>query len=177
MEQPAGSNRNIADDREPRPISGSMENFLPNELTAVTFKINKYGLTGGAIAGVSVLFLICVYFFYGRSTVDSPPASPYNLSSHEIELLKGQATQGDCEAARSLARYYFDVALSLKGGTEWQRVAAANCPDEGSKVDLAWLLIHYKTDSASDKEIADLIERIRATNPARAAELEDELKK
>lgn len=143
----------------------------------MTFKINKYGLLGGAVASVSVLFLICIYFFYGRSTIESPPASPHNLSSHEIERLKGQATQGDCEAARSLARYYFDVALSLKSGTEWQRVAAANCPDEGAKVDLARLLIHYKTDSAADKEIADLIEKIRATNPARATELEDEFKK
>src|SRR5437762_1327126 len=126
----------------------------------MTFKIGRYGLKGKAIAGVSVLFLICVCFFYARSAVKPPRALTYDLSPHEIERLKGQAARGDCEASRSLARYYFDVALSLKSGTDWQRVATANCPGEESKVDLVRLLIHYKTDSAADKEIADLIEKI-----------------
>ena len=152
-----------------------METFLPDALTTMLFKTNKLTLTGSVIAVIVVLSVI--YLFNGRVNREPSRPSPDHLSPQDLARLKNQSAQGDCAAARSLARYYFDVASSLKSGIEWQRVAAAHCPDTETQVDLARVLMHYKTDSSSDAEIADLIERIRATDPVRASELDRELKK
>jgi len=140
-------------------------------------KVTKYGLVGGGLTCLLLASAVYFRFFNTVSKADSPGGSPYSLSIEDIDRLAGRAKRGDCEAAKGLTRYYFDVASSLKNGTQWQRIAATNCPDVDTQVDLARLLIHYRTDSAGDREIADLIEKIRALDPARAAEVEAEFRK
>jgi hypothetical protein len=147
--------------------------------------MRKYGLLGGVISIVCAMAIIFFYLHCRRPAVASPPGpqhnltsynlSPYDLSPADAVRLEARATGGDCKAAEILTRYYFDVALDLYTGIKWARIAAKRCPDAEDKMELGFILVHYKSDPKIAAEVADLIVQIRKTSPARAAELKDEL--
>ena len=143
--------------------------------------MRKYGLIAGAILIACFIGVASVYLHAGRPTVANPPRiqhalSPYDLSADDLVILKTEATGGDCKAAEILTRYYFDVAQDpYGGGLKWVRVAAKNCPDTRSKVELAVFLMHSKNDPKAAAEIAGLIVQIQKTDPYTAAEFKREL--
>ena len=147
--------------------------------------MRKYGLIVGAISIVCFIAAISVYLHARRPAVASPPGlqhkllsynlSPYDLPSDAVEPLKAGALGGNCQAAKILTRYYFEVLQDFYGGIRWVRVAAKNCPDAGAKMELGMILVHYKSDPKAAAEVADLIVQIRKTSPAWADELQGEL--
>lgn len=149
--------------------------------------MRKYIPLGGAISVVCSIAIVFLYLHAKRPVAASPPGlqhkllsynlSPYNLSPDDIEPLKAGALGGNCQAAKVLTRYYFDVLLDLYGGIKWVRVAAKNCPDVAPKMELGMMLVHYKSDPKVAAEVADLIVQIRKTNPAQADELQLEFER
>ena len=142
----------------------------------------KYGLLGGAISLVCIAALL--FYLHARMPVGAKPPefqqrllllSPYELPSDAVEPLKAGALSGNCKAAEILTRYYFDVRQEFYSGLKWVRVAAKNCPDEGAKMELGMILVHYKGDPKAAAEVADLIVQIRKTSPVRADALQFEL--
>ncbi|MDB5936470.1 MAG: hypothetical protein JWQ01_3814 [Massilia sp.] len=103
------------------------------------------------------------------------PASDYAIRADEIEHLKLQARNGDCQAAQRLGAYYMNYKLDYNNAVIWFRMAARR-PDIASKEYLIVLLRQVENHPEIDAELDRLILEIRALDPARAAELETYVK-
>ena len=131
------------------------------------------------LAGAAVAVCVAAALYFRLLHRAAPGSdSLRNSLAPEITKLLCAGERGDCEAAEKLARYYLDEALDLKCATRWLR-SAARCPGAryaGSRELLAYYLMHDKDDPAIAAEITALIGEIRSANPAKAAELEEQLK-
>jgi hypothetical protein len=119
-------------------------------------------------------------YFYRNSTKSRIDQFPYSLPSRQLESFRGSAERGDCEAARQLAMYYLNGALELDTAIKWLRVAA-RCPNASTKQYLVETLIggNPRSDEnvALTSEINGLIAEIRETDPGRAKELQEQVRK
>lgn len=142
--------------------------------------MRRYGVIVGAISVISFMVVGFLYLHARRpSAADLSRVqhnlSPYELSAADLAPLKAEATGGNCKAAETLTRYYFDVALDPYSGLSWVRVAAKTCPDAGAKIALAKILMHNKNDPKTAEEIARLVVQIEKIDPYWATELKSEL--